>query len=129
MNLAATLPATLLLAACVATSEPEIPGCYEGPCVAIGESQQLPGIEVVPLEVLEDSRCPIEAECVWSGELRLHVQLTLGHEVITSEITTLEPMIINGGALALVEAAPDASSQWPDLSPEDYRFRFEFTPE
>ncbi len=118
------LPGALI--ACATAPAPVIPGCYEGPCVAIGESQRAGEIEVVPLAVREDSRCPIEADCVGAGRVRINAQLTIGHEVFETELTSWEGMDINGGTLTLVEVAPDASSQWPNLQPEDYRFRFEF---
>lgn len=129
MRMVPALPAAILLVACTTAAEPQVPGCYEGPCIAIGESQQLPGIVVEPLEVLEDSRCPIEADCIWEGEVRINTQLTLGHEVITSELTTQQPLRINGGDLHLVEVAPDASTQWPQLEDGNYRFRFAFVPD
>ncbi|MDG2002394.1 MAG: hypothetical protein P8J20_03595 [Novosphingobium sp.] len=122
------LPALLLLAACAgATPPPKTPGCYEGPCIALGESQQFGIMRVTPLEVLADSRCPIEAECVWAGELRVNTQLDIGHETITVELKAYEPFTINGGTLLLAEVAPDASSQWPKLGQRDYAFRFTFT--
>jgi hypothetical protein len=103
-----------------------MPGCHEGPCIAIGESQQFGEMTVTPEEVLSDSRCPIEAECVWAGELKVRTRLNIGHETIRADITAWQPFTINGGTLLLAEVAPDASSQWPELQPKDYRFRFTF---
>lgn len=121
------LLASLALGACVAATPPtRIPGCYQGPCTALGETQQFGIMRVTPLEVLADSRCPIEAECVWAGELRVNTQLDIGHETITAELKAYEPFTINGGTLLLAEVAPDASSQWPALDQEDYAFRFTF---
>lgn len=121
--------ALLALAGCATATVPDIPGCREGPCVAVGESQQVaPDFAVKPLNVREDSRCPIEADCIWAGRVMLEAELTLGHEVITVELASDDPYVINGGTLSIAEIAPDASVRWPQLTPGDYRFRFAFEP-
>ena len=128
MRMMPILPAALFLVACTAAAPPRsIPGCYQGPCIAIGEAQQFGIMRVTPLEVLADSRCPIEAECVWAGELRVNTRLDIGHETITVELKAYEPFTINGGTLLLAEVAPDASSQWPTPGQQNYAFRFTFT--
>ena len=116
-----------------AGTEPEIPGCRGMECVALGEAQELgpqPGdLIVTPRAVIEDSRCPIEADCVWAGRLRLKADVQLGHEVITVELATDEPLRINGGMLSIAEVAPDASVEWTPIPPEAYRFGFAFGPD
>ena len=84
---------------------------------------------VTPLEVLEDSRCPIEAECVWAGRVRVRSELQLGHEFIELELDSSSPQRINGGMLAITEIAPDASTQWSPIPPAAYRFGFSFAPD
>ena len=127
------LPAMLLFgaSACAAVeADPAIPGCYEGPCVAIGEVQDLGAVRVTPDELLEDSRCPIEADCIWAGRVVLHVLVEPrgGNETTVIELESGKPQAIYNGTLELVEVAPDASGQWPDLAPGDYRFRFRYVP-
>ncbi len=126
MKFVRTLAPLAVLSACATAQPTDIPDCYQGPCIGIGEVQDLGHIQVKPLAVLEDSRCPIEADCVWEGRLRLQTELTLGHEVITAELTAWDGFTINGGTLTLAEVAPDASVQWPNLREEDYSFRFSF---
>ena len=122
------LIAALLLASCAtAAPPPAISGCREGPCIAIGDAQQFGIMRVTPLEVLADSRCPIDAQCVWAGELRVNTRLDIGYETITVELKAFEPFTINGGTLLLAEVAPDATAQSPGLEQRDYAFRFTFT--
>lgn len=126
-----SLIAILSLTACAAVSEKAaLPGCYEGPCVRIGETQDLGTIAITPLEVIEDSRCPVEAECIWPGRVLINAQIeSRGASAKTRlDIESWKPLAIHGGTLELVEVAPDASVQWPDLAPGDYRFRFRFVP-
>jgi hypothetical protein len=129
MRKAIFITASVMLASCATAQNAEIPGCYEGPCVAIGEAQDLGSMQVTPLAVLTDSRCPIEAECVWAGELKINAQLNIGHESFETELSAWQPFTINGGTLLLAEVAPDASVEWSGLEGKDYRFRFTFTPD
>ena len=125
------IPGLILLAACTTAAErPDPPGCRTVECVAIGESQQvLADFTVTPIAVLEDSRCPIEAECVWAGRIRLMARLDVGHESIEMELDSSKPLRINGGFLSVAEVAPDASFQWSPIETGDYRFGFTFAPD
>lgn len=123
-------PAIALSACATANDRRDIPGCTQMECVHIAEAQQVwEGFSVTPMAVLEDSRCPIEAECFWAGRLRVKVQLEIGHERINAEIASDDPMPIHGGVLTLAEIAPDPSTQWSPLKPEDYSFGFRFSPD
>lgn len=125
------VPGLIFAAACTTANEsPEKPGCRRMDCVAMGEPQVLSAeFAVTPLKILEDSRCPIEAECVWAGRVRMKARLDLGHESTTVEISSDEPLHINGGMLSIAEIAPDMSSEWSPLEPSDYRFGFIFAPD
>ena len=119
----------LALGCATSTGGRDVPGCYEGPCVKIGETQDLGSLlHVSPLAVIEDSRCPIEADCVWAGQVRVNVRFDIGHETFETEMTAYDPFTINGGVLTLREVAPDMSSQWAPLQPGDYSFGFVFEP-
>ena len=124
------LCATALAACTTAAESPEIPGCSTMDCVGIGQSQEVfTEFSVTPLAVREDSRCPIEADCIWEGRVLLDAQLDLGHESITVALDSSERLRINGGFLSFGEIAPDPSTQWPELQSEDYRFGFLFAPD
>lgn len=131
VNLLPLCLATAVLPACSTAAErPEIPGCRIMECVAIGEPQEVwDGLSVTPLEVLEDSRCPIEAECVWEGRVRVAATLDLGHESISATIDSGEPLRIHGGFLSIAEIAPDMSTQWSPIDQKEYRFGFKFAPD
>ena len=43
------------------------------------------GIYITPLEVLEDSRCPPDVNCVWAGQVTLKVRLE--KEKVIKELT------------------------------------------
>ncbi len=80
------------------------------------------GLRVRPLEVLEDSRCPQNARCVWAGRLRLRVNIEgVGErEVTLDEVATQTPR----GAFALVAVSPGPWTDWPEGNRPPYRFGF-----
>src|SRR5215510_15315797 len=58
----------------------------------IGQTADLgDGLRLRPLEVLEDSRCPQNARCIWAGRLRLRVNVDgVGDREITLEEGAVE---------------------------------------
>ena len=117
------------LVACAHPLAPEVPGCAEGPCVAMKEAQHLSSITVTPLDLIEDSRCPAEAECIWAGRVRLTVRLEQRGQEQIAELSSEQPLRTESGWLYLREVAPRASTRWRELKPEDYRFGFKFIPD
>jgi hypothetical protein len=113
--------ASLLLIAC-ATSSDRQP--VEGP-VALGATAFVGGPKVTPQQIVEDSRCPMNARCVWAGRVIVRTTVTLGSGDQTVDLTLGEPTQVADGTLTLVSVAPERmTGQTP--SPADYRFAFEF---
>jgi hypothetical protein len=89
----------------------------------IGQTADLGnGLRVRPLEVVEDSRCPQNARCVWAGRLRVRVNIEgVGErEVILDEAATQTPR----GSFAMVAALPGPWTDWPESQRPPYRFGF-----
>lgn len=126
MRLAATLafalPLPIALAACATTAQPTDGIARAG----IGERVYVDGPYVTPLEVLEDSRCPMNARCVWAGRLKLSVRIDLGARSETREIASDKPIHVADGEMALVEVQPDRMAGEGAPEPAPYRFGFTF---
>ncbi len=89
----------------------------------IGQTADLGnGLRVRPLEVLEDSRCPQNARCVWAGRLRVRVNVEgVGErDVILDEAAVETP----AGSFALVAVSPGPWTDWPEEQRPSYRFGF-----
>ncbi len=93
---------------------------------AIGQTADLGGgLRVRPLEVLEDSRCPQNARCVWAGRLRLRVAVEGAGE---HELTLAEAGLdTERGSFALVAVTPGPWTDWPESQRPPYRFGFKRT--
>lgn len=104
----------------------------EGPVpieAALGQTVWVDGPRITPIEVLEDSRCPMNARCVWAGRVRLRVRIDLGSGSEMREIMAGEPTQVADGSLELVSVTPDrvaGAEGAQGIDPAAYRFGFNF---
>ncbi len=92
----------------------------------LGQRVNLGGPKVTVLRVLEDSRCPMEARCVWAGQVRAEVRIELGSGTTVRELISNIPLPVADGALELVGVMPPTSTQ-RKIAPKDYRFALKFS--
>jgi hypothetical protein len=90
-----------------------------------GQTVSVDGPRVTPIRLLTDSRCPMEARCVWAGELRILARVRTGSGSSLREFTLGKPIPVADGALELASAMPPRSVQRP-IRMRDYRFGFRF---
>jgi len=114
-------PAILLLAACSTTSVPRT----DGNDVALGQEAVVDGPVVKPIAVLEDSRCPMNARCVWAGRVRVKMLWLRPQGDQEFELTLGEPRPLADGSITLTSVRPDKRTDVV-LKPADYRFSFSF---
>jgi len=99
----------LLLAAALAVSAcataPDIELRSDGLAV-IGQSTRVGRLVATPQAVVEDSRCPINARCIWAGRLVLKTRIDGAGWRETVDLTLGEAHSTHGTGLALVSAEP-----------------------
>ena len=99
----------------------------------IGETVAVSGVQVTPLKVLEDSRCPLGVQCVWAGQVRISATVKSGSANTGTgdelgELTLNQPISVSNGQLTMVEIYPDPRKD-RTIYPEEYRFGFRFARE
>lgn len=82
------------------------------------------GVSVTPKEVLEDSRCPVDAVCVWEGRVRISATVVSEIAASTQEFVLREPVVFEGEEVTLLGVTPDARTG-AELKGGDYVFTFE----
>ena len=95
----------------------------------LGQTVTVGGPKVTPIEVLEDSRCPMNARCVWAGQVRLKVRVRHGAKDDVLDLVQGKPVHVADGMLELVEVQPDKVAGERKKSmpkPSAYRFGFSF---
>ena len=75
--------------------------------VALGKHARFFGLEVVPLRIEEDSRCPTGVQCIQAGTVRLAVRVEDRSGTSEPTLTLGKPVALGGGGwLALAAVCP-----------------------
>ena len=93
----------------------------------IGQEVSGLGVNITPLAVIEDSRCPVDVMCIQAGRVRIQARLVSGLGTAMQEFTLDgEPITTEAEIVALVDTAPQpkAGIRIPDA---EYVFQFEVT--
>lgn len=107
----------------VATTTPEpISTQTSGTFVlGIGATGESHGWTLVPVRVVEDSRCPQGVECIQAGTVRVLVRV--GTSTTPYTLTLAEPHTIPSGTITLVKVTPEPIAGTAPV-PRDYQFTF-----
>jgi hypothetical protein len=92
---------------------------------SIGASVGGLGIEIEPLEVIEDSRCPIDVECIQAGTVRVRTLLTSGLGTANQIFELGQTITTEAEMVTLIAVSPQPNSTEPAIESDDYRFTFE----
>lgn len=95
-----------------------------GSAVALKQPVAVADIAVTPMEVVEDSRCPINARCVWAGRLVVKTRIDGAGWRDTADIALGETYGTHGRVIALVSGEPGKTTQ-DEIDPSRYRFVYE----
>jgi len=130
MQRLAVLAPLALLAGCATYQNAPIvdngPAAPVGTAVGLGQPVAvIPGsIVATPMAVVEDSRCPENARCVWAGRLVVTTRVDGAGWRETANFTLGEPAEVRGTRLALVSGLPEKQAE-RDTPPGEYRFVYE----
>lgn len=114
------------LVACVAVPDaPQASSAWpEGTPTPLGQPVRVGTLTVTPVAVVEDSRCPANARCVWAGRLIVRTQIDGEGWRDTTNITLGESYGTHGRVVALVAGEPGKIAERETL-PGEYRFVYE----
>ena len=126
MNKLLTLAlAPLALAGCTMVPPPDsTPPQPQGYAVPLGRPVRVGDLVVTPKKVAEDSRCPMNARCVWAGRVVVTTRIVGSNFSDTADLTLGEPFGTHGKILALFSVGPDKMAG-TETQPVDYRFTYE----
>jgi hypothetical protein len=120
------LIALLSLSACVTNAGAEQP-LPDGNNVPLGRSAYVDGPVIRPVKIIQDSRCPMNARCIWAGTLKIEVLWVRPGDDRTIELELGKPAPLADGSIELTAVSPSRmAGQHQELSAKDYRFSFRF---
>lgn len=116
------LLAPLALAAC-AEVPPPVPATVT---TRIGAWSRVATLRIRADKVVEDSRCPMNARCVWAGRATVRITLRDGTRPRQVDVSLGESVPVAGGNLALVSVTPERIAGAQPKRRAPYRFTFEY---
>ncbi len=103
------------------TKEPE-----EGQVtLKIGEVGVFRNISIKPTEVVEDSRCPVNANCIWAGTLKVKLDVLSGLGASTPTIELGSSITTEAEEIKFISVSPEKVAG--DTIASDYKFVLEVT--
>ena len=76
----------------------------------VGDTKEAAGLFVTLNAVVEDSRCPVDVQCVWAGRITVNVTLESGEKTTTLDLSSEEPVVFAGYEVSIVAVSPEAVS-------------------
>lgn len=81
------------------------------------------GIYITPLQVISDSRCPVDAQCIWAGEILIKVKLEKGEIIKEVELKKGDSVVFEKNNVTFVSVTPENKTTL-SISQKDYKFTF-----
>lgn len=114
-----------LLAGCAVVPAPDsTPPQPAGYAVPLGQPVRVGDLVVTPKKLVEDSRCPMNARCIWAGRAVVTTRIVGPNFSDTADLTLGEPFGTHGKMIALVSVRPDKMTG-TETQLRDYRFTYE----
>lgn len=89
--------------------------------LALNETGESHGWSITPTELVADSRCPVDVQCIHAGTVEVRVRVGTSTQLYT--LTLAEPHKVPGGTITLVQVTPDMQST-ARIALSGYRFSF-----
>ena len=93
---------------------------------ALGSTTVIGAMRIMPIAVIEDSRCPARGQCIWAGRVVVRVTMSSLTAKLTRAMTVGEPVTVGGKDVTLVAVTPAKTSA--AIKPAAYRFKFSVQP-
>ena len=111
---------SLALAACAT-----VPPAQSGPTAGLGQIAAGNGLKIRPIEVIEDSRCPAEVNCVWAGRLKVRARMNGPGWTQIRDFELGVPQAVDQYRVTLIAAEPQKQAG-AEIDPRTYRITFDF---
>ena len=121
MKTPTTFALAALLAGCATTPAPF---AAQGSSVEIPDGVHVGRLVTVPQVLLEDSRCPMNARCVWAGRVVLSTRIYGPDFDETVPLVLGEPYMTHGTSITLTSVQPEKVAG-EEIPAPNYRFGFE----
>ncbi len=81
------------------------------------------GVTITPTEVVSDSRCPSDVQCIWAGNVGIRMKATYNGTTTSAVLSIGTSVKIGNRTVTLTAVSPSKISN-QTIKPADYRFTF-----
>ena len=118
-----SLAAALVLSACATAPIADGPVRSDGQAM-LGQPTRVGALVLTPRQLVEDSRCPMNARCVWAGRVVVRTQIDGAGWRDTRDLELGSPQAVREHRVALTSALPERQAGVA-VPPAAYVFGFE----
>ena len=115
----------VLLTSLALTACATVPPVQSIPTAGLGQIAAGNGLQIRPIEVVEDSRCPAAVNCVWAGKLTVRARMNGPGWTQIRDFALGVPQAVDQHQVTLVSAEPQKQAG-AEIDPRAYRFTFQF---
>lgn len=90
--------------------------------LALGEAASFRNLLIIPLSIVEDSRCPKDVQCIQAGTVRVKVEINMTNGTSTKTLSLGTPVTLDDRQITLTKVAPVKTTA--GISPSEYRLTF-----
>ena len=92
--------------------------------VQVGDTFSAGEVIVRVVEIIEDSRCPSDVQCVTAGQIRVQLGVRVGNETATLDLSSLKEEVFDGYVFRLLSVEPQPISG-VKINRSDYKLEIE----
>jgi eight-cysteine-cluster-containing protein len=89
--------------------------------LGVGETAAFRGILVTPVAVVEDSRCPVDVQCIQAGTVRVKLEIKSGLGTATKTVKLGDFITTEAQKVTFISVAPEKRST-KEIKSSEYRF-------
>ncbi|MEK7601595.1 MAG: hypothetical protein AAB480_03645 [Patescibacteria group bacterium] len=94
----------------------------------MGELAMFKGLSILAIGIVEDSRCPVDVQCIQAGTVRVRIEVVSGMGTSTSIVKLGQAFTTEAQRITLTAVAPEKHSQ-TQITMGDYRLTFNVVPQ
>lgn len=113
----------VLLTSLALTACATVPPVQSIPTAGLGQIAAGNGLQIRPIEVVEDSRCPAMVNCVWEGRLVVRARMYGSGWTQIRDFQLGVPQAVDWNHVTLISAEPPKAAPGK-VDPRAYRFTF-----
>lgn len=93
--------------------------------LSVGEKVSISDFSITFNKFIQDSRCPIDVQCIQAGAVNVNVTMQVGANSVTKNFPSDEvPQEFEGYKISIVDVLPKRMSK-KEINPNDYKITFQ----